>query len=181
MKLEIIQDTGAESPRNWDNLTIMALFKRHGSFGDEVSFDPNDFNSWDEMESFIKKELDVAIIKPVYMYSHSGDTISTTPFACRWDSGQVGFVYVTKEKARSEYSCKRITRKIIEKVDNVLEAEIETFDMYIRGDVYGYQLNDDNGEEVDSCWGFFGSDPEKNGMLSHIPKEFHDNLSVVMN
>ena len=36
---------------------------------------------------------------PVYAYVHSGETISTEPFSCPWDSGRSGWVYCTTEAA----------------------------------------------------------------------------------
>lgn len=37
-----------------------------------------------------------------------------------------------------------------------LKASIQLFEDWAFGNVYGYQVLDANGEEVDSCWGFFG-------------------------
>ena len=39
---------------------------------------------------------------PCYIYDHSGITISTGSFGCRWDNGQFGYIMITKEKARKE-------------------------------------------------------------------------------
>lgn len=33
------------------------------------------------------------------------------------------------------------------------------------GDVYGYQIEDESGEQLDSCWGYYGDDHRKNGLL----------------
>ena len=41
-----------------------------------------------------------------------------------------------------------------------MKQEVETYDQYLRGDVYGYQIiepyADDN--NLDGCWGFYGLD-----------------------
>jgi hypothetical protein len=42
----------------------------------------------------------------------------------------------------------------------------------MEGDVYGYVLEDTEGNEIDSCWGFFGSDWKGNGMAGQIPAEY---------
>jgi hypothetical protein len=96
------------------------------------------------------------ILLPLYLYDHSGITISTRPFSCPWDSGQVGWTYCTPQMIRENWMKKRITKALREKAENLLRAEVETYDQYLRGDVYGYRVIDPSGKEVDSCWGFFG-------------------------
>jgi hypothetical protein len=48
--------------------------------------------------AFDKWVEDKVCIKDLYLYDHSGITISTSPFSCGWDSGQVGFIYLTRQK-----------------------------------------------------------------------------------
>lgn len=98
----------------------------------------------------------VAIILPLYLYDHSGITISCSPFSCPWDSGQVGFVWVSMDDVRKEYSCRAVTKTIREKAIKCLQQEIETYDEYLTGQVYGYVVKDEDGEDLDSCWGFYG-------------------------
>jgi hypothetical protein len=156
LTIEIHYDENCESPREWDNLSTFAFFHRNYK-NESEEVDHNDFNGWDEMRNFIesKNGLD-AICLPVYLYSHSGDTVSTSPFSCPWDSGQLGFAYVTREQARNDYGCKRITRSLQDQILKRIEGEVETFDDYIRGNVYGWIVLDENGEELDSCWGYLG-------------------------
>jgi hypothetical protein len=57
-----------------------------------------------------------------------------------------------------------------------LRIEVETYSQYIQGDIYGFiveerESEDDEWEEKDSCWGFYGSDPRKNGMDGHLDEE----------
>jgi hypothetical protein len=101
------------------------------------------------------------------MYDHSGIILSTNPFKCRWDSGQVGWIFVTKEKLRKEFGVRRITKKIKEKAREILAEEVNVYSDYIEGNVFGYILKDENGEELDSCWGFYGIDFNTNGIAKH--------------
>jgi hypothetical protein len=39
-----------------------------------------------------------------------------------------------------------------------LRGEVETYDMYLTGQVYGFIVKDDEGEDLDSCWGYFGDE-----------------------
>jgi hypothetical protein len=166
--LEVTQDEYAESPRHDDNLSTMICFHGRYNLGDKHNYKHQNYSGWAEMEKAIIKNESPAVILPLYLYDHSGITISTSPFSCGWDSGQIGFVFVSKEKLRKEYSVKRITNEIINKATKVLLAEVETYDNYLRGEVYGYTLLNENGEVEDSCWGFIGSDIETNGILDNI-------------
>ena len=168
-KLQIFQDTWAESPRSWDNLGTMAIFHKRYNFGDEVSFSSEEFDGWKEMEDYINNKLKAVVCLPIYMYDHSGITINTQGFSCPWDSGQVGFIYVTDNKMK-EYYGDIYYLPHIEKAKKILLSEIETMDQYIKGNVYGFYLIK-NKETIDSCSGFYGSDISKNGMLEHIPEQ----------
>lgn len=105
------------------------------------------------------------IILPLYLYDHSGITISTGPFSCPWDSGQIGYIYITKEKAKKEYSWKYMNKSRIKKIIGYLESQVETYDQYLTGDVYGYIISNEDNNHIDSCWGFFGHDYKENGLL----------------
>lgn len=151
---EIFYDNDPESPRDWDNLGTFIVKSNRYFSGDKnniINFD--DYNSYDE----VKKELEKQnyIVVPVFAYVHSGVTVNTTGFSCPWDSSQCGFIVVSKEKIKKEYSWKKLSSKRIEEIKEYLIGEIETFDQYLQGDVYGYKIYE-NGEEIDSCWGFYG-------------------------
>lgn len=180
-RLEIFYDEHPNCPRSWHNLGTMICFHRRYSLGDKHNYDHNDYSGWGEMEEAIIKNENVAVILPLYLYDHSGITISTSPFDCRWDSGKIGFIFVSKETLRKEYSVKRITKDIIEKATNVLKREVETYDQFLTGEVYGYRVSKisvcdkghEHSEEVDSCWGYYGMDYiEKEGIdiLNHYVK-----------
>ena len=42
-----------------------------------------------------------------------------------------------------------------------LEGEIEEYAAWATGDCYGYVIEDENGDELDSCWGFYGMEYAK--------------------
>ena len=177
------QDDFPDNPRDWDNLGTMICFVRSEWVGDEHEFsDPDDFlldllrrlfpeSVVERLEaraieapsdrarhdlylSFIEKR---AVILPVFMYEHSGKTINTTGFSCRWDSGQIGWIYATRERVLQEYGGKYFTEALRKKAEGVLRAEVEILDQCMQGDVWGYVI-ERNGETEDSCWGFYGQD-----------------------
>ena len=147
--VEVVTDDDPENPtKNWDMVGTMVLWSQcRYNFGHktvdrdtllELSSDPNN------------------IVLPVYLYDHSGITINTSGFSCPWDSGQVGIMYCTKEKAVHEFGKKICTKKVREAAIRCMVNEVECVDQYLTGQVYGFLVLDPDGEELDSCWGFFG-------------------------
>ena len=172
-KLEIFDDLNPCSPREFDNLGTMVCFHRRYNLGDETELKSSDFSSWEELENYLYKEEDALIAIPVFMYDHSGLWINTTGFSCPWDSGQVGYIYVSKEKVRREYSCKRISKKLKEMIREMLCSEVDLYNDYLSGNVYGFTLTDkENAEEIDSSYGFYGTDYIENGIFDYVSSYF---------
>ena len=175
--LNIYQDCSEiDNPRDWDNLGTMICSHKRYNLGDKHNFNFDNHSNWSEAEIAIKKEYKTAIILPLFLFDHSGLTISTTPFNNRWDSGQVGFVIISKEKLRKEYNVKCINQKLIDRVTKYLINEVETYDQYITGYVFRFEVTDLDGEHIDSCGGFFGTEFKTNGITDHISKELAELL-----
>ena len=167
--LAIRQDDCPESPRDWDNLGAMLCFHGKYSLGDaDHGYDSDDYSGWDEMEKAIRENEDVAIILPLYLYDHSGITISTSPFSSGWDSGQIGFIYMTNKKAKECWPVEFLIGEHIKIAREALIAEVETYDQYLRGDIYGFLVETPDGEHIDSCSGFYGTEWKENGMADHL-------------
>lgn len=180
--LRIFQDDNGDDPRGWDNLSKMVCFHRNYKLGDKHEYQQSDYRSWTEIEQAIKRKEEIAIIQPLFLYDHSGITISTSdeyPYNDRWDAGQVGFIYITKKDIREAYGVKRITKALIEKAKLVLLDEVKVYDQYLTGDVYRFTIDEittcDKGHEhenqLDSCGGFYGTDFKHSGMLDYVPEE----------
>ena len=162
----------------------MICFHRKYRLGDEHSF-----LSVGSLEEEINKKG--VIVLPLYLYDHSGITMRTTPFSCRWDSGQVGYIYVTREEILKCFSVKRVTKKLKESIKKELEQEVKSYDYYIRGEVYRFILERETfckhcketaTEEIDSCCGFYGKDfIEKIFEQVNLSKEEIKNLKDVTN
>lgn len=133
--------------REFDNLGTMYCEHRRYDLGDKDADDPRQLD-----------QRTIAVMLPLFLYDHSGITMNTTGFYCPWDSGQVGVIYITREKVLKEYGWKVLTKQRKEKLAQYLNAEVETYDQYLTGEVYGYIITDDEGEEVESCWGFYGEE-----------------------
>ena len=157
------------------------------------------------------------LIKPLYLYDHSGISMSTSsgyPYNDRWDAGVVGYAYISKNDVikecpiyvldengerikiehqhadgRTTYSYKTTpaTEETWRKrASEVIDNEVEVYDMYLRGDVYGYKLEKEvivedkcphcdqiikthtEWIEEDSCWGYYGDCLEENGIRDEV-------------
>jgi hypothetical protein len=163
----IISDENSESPRQWDNIGNMVCFHRSYTLGDNHNLRHEDFNGWDEMEEFIKKEYDTVIILPLYLYDHSGISIAVRPHGYHgsWDCGQVGFIYATKEDLKKEGMTK-------EEVEKHLLGEVETYNQYLTGDVYCIVKEDYNEEkepiDYNIVGGYYGEEYAEKELLTAI-------------
>lgn len=144
-----------DTPRDWSNLGTMTCFHSKYILGDKHEM---------SVETLLKlvQEPDV-IALPLYLYDHGGISMRTNsswPFDCPWDAGQVGFIWVRKQDVRTQYKVRAVTRKIEKKVIARLEGEVKVYDQHLRGEIYGYVIEDANGEHIESCWGYYG-DPDE--------------------
>jgi len=134
------------------------------------------FQSEEKSDAMIKKAVDAVVNKhyfllPLYLYDHSGITISTSPFPCPWDSGMIGAIFATWEDLRKALGedC------TMEQALNALKAEVKQYDDYITGNVFGYVIEEDLLEE--SCWGYYG-DPEKSGLLEDAKSMIDEAIKI---
>jgi len=156
---EIVSDEYPFNPRTeWDHVSTMVCFHRRYDLGDDDhGYSFGDYSSWDELKSQLIKDGARAIL-PVYMLDHGQLAISTKDFRDPWDSGQIGFIFMTAEEIRTNFMVKRVTEKVVERAYELLDAEVKEYNAYLSGDVWGFVIKDHNGDEVESCWGFYGYD-----------------------
>ena len=172
-KLEIFDDLDPTNPREFDNLGTMVCFHSRYILGDETDLKSSAFSSWKELESYLYKIEKALIVIPIFMYDHSGLSVNTTGFSCPWDSGQIGFIYASKERIRNEYGYKRISKKLEEQVIELLCSEVDLYNDYLSGNVYSFTLTDkEKDEELDSSSGFYGTDYIENGIFDYVSEYF---------
>ena len=135
-----------------------------------------DYLSGREAESLLAVSENV-LVKPLYLYDHSGISISTGSFVGRaphaeWDSGKVGYIHMDKETAVRELldlsgdKPKPLTDKTWKtRAEEYMDAEVREYDNYLTGKVYGYQTFEGL-DEVDSCWGFNPGDADVKQLMT---------------
>lgn len=158
LTVTIEYDEDPPNPRtDYDNAATIALYdRRRYAWGDDDA--PQDPESIAEAANAPGVES-----LPVWIYEHSGVALTTGDrhgqFADPWDGGQAGYVYMTPEQIRENFMVKRITKQIRERARQLMRAEVATFNDYINGRVYEYVIEDEDGNYLDSCSGFF-EDPD---------------------
>jgi len=204
-------DTGYyDSPREWDNLWTWVTSDRAGysdidfrgtkenNFRDRTHHNVDDYVG--ETRRLSKDFLKHNVVVKLYLYRHSGDYIYSARsvnlpcnVTCKWDSGCMGFAFVSKEKIRKEYGThkwedgkdigvplKRISKQVMEEAYACLEGEIQTMNMLNAGEVYWFKVVDMMTDEEDSCGGnYAGSRKEIAQQVADFLHGWCDNPSDV--
>ena len=158
LTIKVVADEDPQSPREWDNAATLVCWSRRYTLGDEQpSVDPSEW-----LEGY-KAANPEALIVPIYKYEHSGIALSTGAFSCPWDSGQCGYAVISADKIAKEWPLSDMhptPEAQREAARKCIDAEVETYSAYCNGDVYGYIIEDEDGEQLDACFGFYGATEE---------------------
>lgn len=203
-KIEIKQDSDPTNPiQDWDMVTtFVSWHSRYDLSCKEAhkwgypkmsvetflaSIANVDFDEDDERytrENLMKLASEKNVIKPYRLYDHSGLTVSTGssyPFNCRWDSMGIGFVFIPHTYLEEHLG--GVNEESIKTAEGYIEGDVKTFDEYLTGEVYGYNVDDYSG---DSCWGYYGRDgikqaiEEAKSSIDHqIDKEIKDHCAYL--
>ena len=167
-KLLIYHDEDAEDPREWDNLSVMLCWHPQYNLGDDwttlvelrcLAYD------WDDVERYIRKKYNPAVMLPLKLYDHGGITITAGyaaerwPYNCRWDSTGVGYIFVPLGKALKEHGWRCVSKKRRALLTKFMLGELATYDEYLRGECY-YAVHWVGEDQGDACDGFIGEHPE---------------------
>lgn len=157
-------DPDPPNPRtDYDNYTVLACWHRREHLGDRQIEGMN--------ETLFRASLEIAgeevlALVPLYLYQHSGMTMRCEPFSCPWDSGQVGWGYVTRAAAEKigcipgqKYKDQDGSEKTYDTAffEDAIRQDVKYYDAFLTGECFGYEITDeDDGDHIDSCWGFLG-------------------------
>lgn len=154
---KIYWDDSPSSPREWDNLSEMVAFAR---LWREYMIADREANGYEE------DARERGILTRWYSLCH-GAEIKLYRFVDYGSSGArmhsvdteddaSGFFMVTREKMIEEYGDDSPESR--EKARSCMDGEFKVMRQYVEGDVYGYMVD---GEDGDSCWGFYGMEDVK--------------------
>ena len=195
-----------EAPSNscfWHNLYRLNPEEHKNNKRDPAGFlldlygleEPEDFEDCREaFEELLEKDLENGfVIRKVYMYDHSGITISMAPFRCPWDSGMVGIVwfdrdtlrgYLFEEERAALTEGKEFPERYVKLAEEKMELWVKYYDAYLRGEEYFFTLED--GDDEESCHGFICTEYpdtvegiEASGMPDHWPDDWKERARVI--
>lgn len=158
----------AQNPDEFDTLGTFGVVANAISFGDpeaekllkELHKQEPASRSWADLEERLIKRVRPAYVRPIYAYIHGAVVLSTNSAIgaqhMGWDTMQVGFMWVTPEKVRKEFNCKRITKNVLAKVAAILGHELQAYQDYGNGAVVGWEVSiqDQDGKTIFDDFGF---------------------------
>ena len=161
-QLKIGYDEYSESPRKDYNIGKILCFpnkyiKNELELPYEYDEKFKESRNLNEIEEMLTKLG--YIHERICVYDHSGVSIYLGTPCCRWDSCYIGWYCVSREEVKKQYGVKRLVKQRVNKVKKLMNTEIRTYNNWINGNVYWYELSK-NGEVIDSCGGFIADSQE---------------------
>lgn len=167
--IDIYQDLNADSPRrDMDNLGLLYAVEQYRSYREEKSYYPfHDDVIYEDPETDEPTDVEVldADIVDILVLTFDGNTIVAYDVDDDVPSRNFfGYLFATRKRVFEwlGFPMEGVLKpEELSRVRKILEEEIETYNTWGSGDVYGYVVR----ETEDSVWGFYGSDFEKSGIL----------------
>ena len=172
-RLVIEREKCPVSPREDDNLGYFITIERNYNSPDKNEIIEDIItetgaiaDDQDEHIKAIKREIKeqtdetVLEIYPVSKYEHSG-VVYSLGTSQGFDYSSNGFYIVTKKRAE-------IIGTEPKDFEKVITAEIEMYNSYINGEVYRFTLFNKDGEEEDTCSGYYDIED----IREYLPEEF---------
>lgn len=143
---------------NWAGHQVEYLY---GSSSEEIAWDDLDTDAIvDEylgMKDCFELLEPYMVILPISIYDHSGVTIWYGGATDRWDSCTVGYGYMTKESTLK--NCGGATEENWrEKAIADMELSMSVYRNYVEGNVFWYEILNEEGDQIDTCGGFYGDE-----------------------
>ena len=164
-RLKIQHDDDTESPRSWSNIGYFVTCDgRHYSPDRNATIEAIMRDTGEEATSqvehmkLIGKEIKaqlgekVLAIYPVVKHEH-GSIAYSLGTTHGFDYSNNGF-YIVTDKTAEEYGHVASPKKKKE-FESVIKSEIETYNTWVNGYCYRFELYDSKGNIEDSCGGFF--------------------------
>lgn len=138
---------------------------------DEGDYDPETCPKCDgrgEIEldifEYLKQEHGATVVLPLFLLDHSGLSMRAGEAfgsfdrrnrfvgdGAGWDTSSVGVIFDTNES-------REMVGTDPEHVEEVLRAEVDEYDSYLRGEIYWWAVEDEDGETLESCGGYLGNE-----------------------
>lgn len=149
--IKIYRDDNVESPNIWDDEHLFLISHAVGYFPFIVRRDG--FMFTDKIPHAVKKAYHIF---PLYAHTHGGVVLSLSNTGYPLNDPcvkQVGYVFAKKSEFRGQ------------KGKTAAARLVKNWNDYLTLTVYGFEIENKEGEFVDSCWGFYGNYNEEGGAL----------------
>lgn len=128
------KDTDFLNPRNGSCLGHLFLFHKKRDLGDETEHTAQDFENFEDMETFLRETEEAIVVLPVFGYDHGQLRIQVGPYNDPWDSGQLGFIWATKGDIMTWYQASEWEDRLASEASAVLLSEVKAYDAYINNE-----------------------------------------------
>lgn len=162
LKVKIFHDDDCMSPREQDNVAVIYGMHRRYTIGDGEP-PPDEIEALERggtnaLQEYLRKKKGMIAFDLVGLLDHSGLYFylgggPAVSDSAGWDSGTVGYTYVTKKRC-DELGVKR------KNAQEAMEVEFREYSSWVEGDCWGYVVEGEDGD-IDSCWGFIGMEYAK--------------------
>jgi len=130
----LYHDECPDCPTEFSDWKLVSFNQRHNSFGE--------IEDLEELKKRIKEGT--AFSLSYFEHGQCSWSLSGEGSNCPWDSVSYAGVLYWEGEGKPEEEWAR--------------GFLEEYTNWCNGNVYGYTIEDEDGEEVDSCWGFYDAE-----------------------
>lgn len=156
----LFYDDYTENPRYWSDPAInMYCWHRRDMYGDRHDYDTPDslFETFEDgdihllIRGYDHGNMQIQLVEP-------GES-PTWPYNDQWDSGWLGVMVCRRDRVKRDFGGD------IDAVKRAMYGEVEVYNAYLAGEVYGYAIERHetckccghvSEEVVESCGGYYG-------------------------
>ena len=153
-----------EHPRKFIE-PITTIISWHPKYKNQLS-DTNQFQThYDFIQYLNDNKHDIAILRNLYIFEHGNIALSIYPFTDFWDSGQIGYIYITKENNNNKEFINMSLN-----IESYIVNDLKMLEQYINNNVYCIDIYKNN--SVILCSGELYIDNDDNTLLDKILLDF---------
>lgn len=148
-----------ESPLEWQGDEAVLVSYHNGRIG----YNDDSYKRLEPKEAERKLRRDGFVPFRVFLYEHGQSCYKIAdknPFSCRWDSGWFGWFAIKPSVINKKRKCK--TLRVL------AEGIMDNYTTWVNGEVMWYEVLDTDGDQVDSCGGYYEFEDLKSAATSFI-------------
>ena len=160
--VRIEYDHDLENPCEWDGWKVYSFSNRHASYQHPEKLGLDEHG---QPNIGLRRKLQVgtAFLLSYYEHGQCVWSLKDTGPQCRWDSVSLAGLLVW------EGELSNLGAKTYEAREKDAEAFIRCYTDWCNGTGYGFTIDEaDDGEHIESCWGFLGDSGAKDMIAEYI-------------